>query len=85
MYLQKLHSEHINAHFKKTIKHFSHLCHLYIKTVRVLSPSRGGMTVKKKVKGSSVTLKVTRLNVISTFCGLNDSISFVDVIFSPVD
>lgn len=51
-------------------------------TARVLSPSCGGMSVKRK---SSVTLKVTQLNVISTFLALNDSISFVAVIFSTVD
>lgn len=74
MYLQGLHSEQISAHYEKTIK--KNFSTVHKNTARVLSPSCGGMTVKRKrVKGSSVTLKVTHLNVISTFLALNDSIS----------
>lgn len=78
MYVQLPYSERIIAHFKKSIRHYSHFCHLYRET-------DGSFTITWgiNVKSSEVLQPwKLQLQVISTFFGLNNSISFVDLIFS---
>lgn len=81
MYLQWLHSQHINAYLRKIIKHYSHFCHPYIEKQTGFFYHH--VRDECKVKGSFVTLKTT---VTSYFYILwfNDSISFVDLIFTQV-